>query len=111
MPRNFFRRIELAVPIEDGVLRERIISEILAVSLADNARARFLQGDGSYRRAALRPRNGKPSRSQVEFIALAEMVADPRRKPADGKTKFPQIRLAPSPFATGKRKRSRRPEI
>src|SRR5205814_10599628 len=34
MPRNFFRRIELAVPIEDGVLRERIIHEILAGSLA-----------------------------------------------------------------------------
>src|SRR4029077_16409589 len=42
LPRNFFRRIELAVPIEDGILRERIINEILAVSLADNARARFL---------------------------------------------------------------------
>ena len=37
MPRNFFRRIELAIPIEDGVLRERIISEVLAISLADNS--------------------------------------------------------------------------
>jgi len=52
MPRNFFRRIELAIPIEDGVLRERLISEVLAISLADNRKARFLQSDGSYRRAA-----------------------------------------------------------
>ena len=53
MPRNFFRRIELAFPIEDGILRERLISEVLALSLADNVKARFLQPDGSYRRAAL----------------------------------------------------------
>src|SRR5207302_4430351 len=50
LPRNFFRRIELGIPIEDGVLRERIVHEILAVSLADNAKSRFLQPDGSYRR-------------------------------------------------------------
>ena len=105
MPRNFFRRIELAVPIEDGILRERIINEILAVSLADNARARFLQGDGSYRRPAPPARNGKPSRSQAEFMALAETPDDPRRKPVDGKKTFPQIKVAPSPFATGKTKR------
>ena len=43
MPRNFYGRIELAFPIEDGVLRERIISEILAISLADEAKARSLQ--------------------------------------------------------------------
>ena len=59
MPRNFFRRIELVFPIEDGVLRERIISEVLAISLADNTKARFLQPDGSYRRAAL-VKGGKP---------------------------------------------------
>ncbi|HEY9508555.1 MAG TPA: polyphosphate kinase 1, partial [Verrucomicrobiae bacterium] len=50
MPRNFVRRIELAIPIEDGILRERIIKEILAVSLADNVKARFLAKDGSYSR-------------------------------------------------------------
>src|SRR4029450_9577458 len=38
LPRNFFRRIELAFPIEDGVLRERIIHEIFAVSLKDNTK-------------------------------------------------------------------------
>ena len=53
MPRNFFRRIEVVFPIEDGILRERIISEVLAISLADNTKARFLQSDGSYRRATL----------------------------------------------------------
>ena len=32
MPRNFFRRIEVVFPIEDGNLRERVIREILAVT-------------------------------------------------------------------------------
>ena len=75
MPRNFFRRIELVFPIEDGVLRERIISEILAISLADNTKARFLQSDGSYRRATL-AKGGKCSRSQFDFMALASTEAD-----------------------------------
>src|SRR5260370_23406874 len=30
MPRNFFRRIEIGIPIEDGNLRERLTSEILS---------------------------------------------------------------------------------
>src|SRR5688572_21562726 len=36
MPRNFFRRIEVLFPVEDGTLRERIITEILGISLSDN---------------------------------------------------------------------------
>jgi polyphosphate kinase len=103
MPRNFFRRIELAVPIEDGVLRERITSEILAISLADTDKARFLQADGSYRRAAAPARNGKPIRSQVEFMARIGHPAGEGHKPAAGR--FPQIKVAPSPFAVGKKKR------
>ena len=34
LPRNFFRRIELVFPVEDGNLRERVINEILAISLS-----------------------------------------------------------------------------
>jgi polyphosphate kinase len=104
MPRNFFRRIELAIPVEDGVLRERLISEVLAISLADNRKARFLQSDGSYRRGAPVP-GGKSSRSQFQFLAMAGAEEDGPRKPVDGKTRYPQVRLAPSPFAapTGKK--------
>ena len=43
MPRNFFRRIEVVFPIEDGNLRERIMSEILAVQLQDNVKARVMK--------------------------------------------------------------------
>ena len=97
MPRNFYGRIELGFPIEDGVLRERIISEILATSLADNAKARFLQPDGSYRRAAP-TRGGKARRSQFEFIALTAKDEDAPARPVDGKRHYPRVRLALSPF-------------
>jgi polyphosphate kinase len=99
LPRNFFRRIELAFPIEDGVLRERIIHEILAVCLGDNTKARLQQADGSYRRA--HPGPGEPiHRSQREFIARASGEI-PNRPPAvDGRLKYPRVQVAPSPFAS-----------
>jgi polyphosphate kinase len=102
LPRNFVRRIELAFPIEDGVLRERVINQILPLYLADNTKARKLQADGSYQRAA--PAKGeKPRRSQVEFMQLAQQDDDEmHRKPVDGKTRYPQVKLAPSPFAASK---------
>jgi polyphosphate kinase len=100
MPRNFVRRIELAFPIEDGNLRERIISEVLAISLADNVKARFLQPDGSYRRSA--PADGKACRSQVEFMALATGAEDAPRKRVAAKTRYPNVKLAPSPLTSRK---------
>jgi polyphosphate kinase len=96
MPRNFFRRIEIAFPIEDGVLRERIITEVLGGSLADNTKARILKGDGSYHRA--RPNDGEAARrSQPEFVArAAEGEKEPPSRP-QRKTKFPAVKLAPRP--------------
>lgn len=104
MPRNFFRRIELAIPVEDGVLRERVISELLAISLADNAKARFLQSDGSYQRAPAAP-NDKSCRSQVQFMAVATAGAEALRKSVDGKTRYPLVKLAASPFEARKQKK------
>jgi hypothetical protein len=86
------------------VLRERIISEVLAITLADNAKARFLQPDGSYRRPAPAA-GGKPSRSQFRFLALAAAEDDALRKPVDGKARYPKVRLAPPPLAAPKGKK------
>lgn len=70
MPRNFYRRIEIAFPVENPRLRERIINEILPVVLADNVKARTLGHDGVYQRWA--PAAGDPSvRSQMVFQELA----------------------------------------
>jgi polyphosphate kinase len=101
LPRSFFRRIELVYPIEDGLLRERLIQEILAVSLADSTKARILQPDGSYQRARA-ARGEPPRRSQFEFIALAQREELP---PRGGRStaKYPRVKLAPSPFAPQER--------
>ncbi len=81
MPRNFFKRIEVVFPVEDGVLRERIIEEILARQLADIAKARLLQSDGSYT-PAVRKKGGVARRCQTEFMDLAngQRVGAPRGK-------------------------------
>ncbi len=74
MPRNFFRRIEVVFPIEDPALRARIKDELLAIGLADSAKAWTLRADGSYyRNGASRPR-----RSQLQFMALALKGAGPK---------------------------------
>jgi polyphosphate kinase len=50
MPRNFDRRVEVVFPVEDKALKQRLIDEILAVTLLDDAKARVLRRDGSYAR-------------------------------------------------------------
>ncbi len=81
MPRNFVRRVEVMFPIDDEVLRGRILNEILATQLADNVRARVLLPDGTYQRAV--PDKDAPRvRSQERFIAIArkraQEIAAPR---------------------------------
>jgi polyphosphate kinase len=100
MPRNFFRRIEVAFPVEDGVLRDRVINELLAVTLADNVKARHLQPDGSYVIPAP-PRHEPTRRSQFEFMALVRGSERTNGKAATGR--YPRVKLAPSPFAAKKR--------
>jgi polyphosphate kinase len=100
MPRNFFGRIEVVFPIEDGLVRERLLQEVLAITLADNVKARVLQPGGSYRRLPPQP-GEKPLRSQAEFINLKLLEADRRRfagrRPRKGP--FPNVKLAPRPRA------------
>src|SRR5436190_1300217 len=49
MPRNFFRRIEVAFPIETPALRNQIISDVIPTVLNDRVKARGLQPNGTYR--------------------------------------------------------------
>ena len=73
MPRNFIRRVEVMFPVDDESLRDRLIDEILTISLEDNVKTRMLLPDGTYNR--LRPANGDPSRrSQQRFIELARLA-------------------------------------
>jgi len=58
MPRNFFRRVELMVPILDEKAKEKIRQEVLDPIVKDNSRARDLQSDGVYVRRV--PPAGEP---------------------------------------------------
>ncbi|MFN4328568.1 MAG: polyphosphate kinase 1 [Limnobacter sp.] len=50
MDRNFFRRVELAIPITDKKLKKRVIDEGLKALLADNLLAWAMDSDGQYTR-------------------------------------------------------------
>jgi polyphosphate kinase len=81
MPRNFFRRIEVMFPVEDGLLRERLVEEVLAANLRDNCRARRLRPDGKY--VAVTPARGeKAYRCQSELMRLALRGAGAAGDPA-----------------------------
>jgi polyphosphate kinase len=97
MPRNFFRRIEVVFPVDDGALRDRLINEILAVALADNVRASILQPNGSYKPAA--QKRGVPlNRSQAMFIDLAMEKTTPARRRKKQK-QYPEVKLSRKPVS------------
>ena len=48
--RDLNRRVEVAVPIADPVLKRRVTTESLDLALTDNTNAWLLDGEGSYRR-------------------------------------------------------------
>ena len=68
MRRNLSHRVEIIFPVENARLVRRL-KEILKVYLADEAKARYLQPDGSYVRS---PQQKAPLalNSQAEFIGL-----------------------------------------
>ena len=66
MPRNFLRRVEVAFPIENPILRDEIVNGVLPKFLHDRVKARELQPDGSYRR--LKPEGTEPrEQAQLQF--------------------------------------------
>jgi polyphosphate kinase len=82
MPRNFYRRIELAFPIETPALRDQIINDVIPAFLNDRVKARELQADGTYRR--LKPEGTEPRRqAQWQF----REVSRERMKKLGGSTK------------------------
>jgi polyphosphate kinase len=73
MDRNLSRRVEVVFPVEPPELKQRLIREILAVSLADNVKSRELLPDGSYRR--VKADSAPRVRSQERFLELAAQQA------------------------------------
>jgi len=52
MPRNFHRRVESLIPIENATVHDQVLNEVMVVSLADTAQSWELGGDGEYKRMA-----------------------------------------------------------
>ena len=77
MDRNLSRRVEVVFPIEPPELKQRLIREILATSLADNVKARELLPDGTYRRLPSDP-------SSRACAARNGSWRSPRRTPPAG---------------------------
>ncbi len=71
MPRNLIERCEVVFPVTQPDLHKRLREEILTAYLADNVKARLLQPDGEYVRAA---QTGAPFSAQDYLMQLAEGV-------------------------------------
>jgi len=72
MPRNFERRVEVMLPVEDPAIRQRLLEEVLGTGLKDDTKASELLPDGSY--ASVR-REGPPRyRSQQMFLERAHRL-------------------------------------
>jgi polyphosphate kinase len=69
MPRNLHERVEVLFPLKNPLLRDRVVHEILASTLADNVKARFLQKDGRYLRPwqSARGRSRRPPKGSAAF--------------------------------------------
>jgi polyphosphate kinase len=103
MPRNFYRRVEIAFPIENPKLREEITLEILPAFLNDRVKARELLPDGGYMR--LKPRPGEPhSQAQLFFRERARKFFESLTKASSKATaKLTPIEMAPAHVESGAR--------
>jgi len=73
MERNFFRRVEIAFPVEDTDLKERLIRD-LHLYLKDDCQAWLMDSDGQYRRSTPTDSATAVSSQRVLLGQLAEQA-------------------------------------
>jgi polyphosphate kinase len=108
MPRNLHERVEVLFPLQNPLLRDRVIHEILAACLADNVKSRFLQSDGRYLRPwqSVRGRSKRPPKGAAAFSSQDFLigVAEGTKSPEDIPASIPRRSASP-------RTSTRRPSI
>lgn len=67
MERNLLRRVEVAFPVKDSKLKQRVIQEGLLMTLKDNASAWLMKADGSYVKS-------KPRLNQEAVVVQLELL-------------------------------------
>ena len=81
MSRNFQRRIEAAVPIDDPALRARVLDEVLGFALKDNVKARHLTNEGTLAPVVASDGGSEPAapfQSQHQLCEAARRAAEQR---------------------------------
>jgi polyphosphate kinase len=74
MSRNMLRRVEVAWPVEDVALRQRIVDECLQVYLSDNVDAWMMHSDGHY--TQVHPVKSRPTaKPKVVLGAQGKLMA------------------------------------
>jgi polyphosphate kinase len=110
MPRNFHRRVEVMVPVEDTALRARL-QDILNVQVNDTVKAWRLQSDGSYVRVVPKPGQA-PVRAQQRFIEMTRdkvKSADANARPSSRFHLTPRTTAFDGPPGAQRRQRRARP--
>lgn len=78
MPRNFYRRIECVFPVLDPILKQRIVSDIIAPYMKDNKFAKELLPTGDYKPVTIESSDTEYS-AQEHFIEQTEKLRDSLR--------------------------------
>jgi polyphosphate kinase len=76
MERNLNRRVEVLFPIEDPLLKARILDEIVKTTMSDNVKIRSVEPDGGHHKIVA---VGEPLRSQKRFMEIARDSKQPKQ--------------------------------